>query len=149
MKVKMPLLKMSLIFLGCFIFTGVSLFFIMFNIFVLQSWTGLQPAIIAIFVVVWIILYFLSMKNSYYVVNKSDFEVHKLGKTIIISYSDILYVDEELSQKKKTICIFTTKKDKIYLPFDKNKELYKAILKYSKNRMDKESFNQSYPNIKL
>ncbi len=149
MKVKMPLLKMSLIFLGCFLFTGVSLFFIMFNIFVFQTWTALQPTIIAIFVIAWIILYFLSIKNSYYIVNKSDFEVHKLGKTVVISYSDILYVDEELSNKKKTICLYTTKKDKIYLPFDKNKELYKAILKYSKNRINKESFNQSYPNIKL
>lgn len=121
----------------------------MFNIFIFQTWTALQPTIIAIFVIAWIILYFLSIKNSYYIVNKSDFEVHKLGKTIVISYSDILYVDEELSNKKKTICLYTTKKDKIYLPFDKNKELYKAILKYSKNRINKESFNQSYPNIKL
>lgn len=149
MKIKMSTSRLTLLFLGCYLFLGVSLFFIMFGIFVLQSWNALQPIIIALYLISGIVFYLLAIKNCYFVANKGDFEVHKFSKVTVFSYKDILFLDEEQYFKKGRIALFTYRKDTFYFPKDKDQTLFNLIKKNGKNLLTKEEFSLRFPNVKL
>ena len=87
--------------------------------------------------------------NIYYEVNKKYVEVTKYGKKTVYNYADVVYIDEEKSEKKKVVHFYTNKGHARYITFDQKGLLYKTMLANCKNRLSKEDFEATYPNVKL
>ena len=128
---------------------GAGVFGMCYNIFLLQEWNWVQPFIIAVYVLSSIALFILMPRGIYYEVNKKYVIVVKYKKELVYNYSDVVYINEELSEKKKTICFYTNKGDVRYITFDREGLLYKTMLENCKNRISKEEFESTYPNIKF
>ena len=128
---------------------GGAVFGMCFNLFVLQEWTWVQPFIITLYVLSSIILFILTPRSIYYEVNRKYVTVVKYRKELVYNYADVVYIDEALSEKKKTVCFYTNKGDARYITFDREGLLYKTMLANCKNRISKEEFEANYPNIKL
>ena len=87
--------------------------------------------------------------TSYYEVNRKYVEVKRGTKTLVYYFSDVVYIDEEKSKKKKMVHFYTKQGHARYLIFDKEGILYKTMLSNCTNRLSKEEFEQRYPNVKL
>lgn len=131
------------------LFAGAAVFGMCFNLFLFTEWTWVQPLIIALYVISSVVLFILTPKRVYYEVNRKYVKVVKYNKELIYYYSDVVYIDEELSKKKKTVYFYTNKGDERYLTFDQKGLLYQTMLNNCKNRLSKEEFAQAYPHVKL
>ena len=131
------------------VFVGV-LFFLMFlNTFLTLPWDWRQWTIIGFWAVSGIALIVITPLNIYYEINKRYVVVSKYGKKTTYNYSDVVYIDEEKSEKKKVVHFYTNKGHVRYLPFDKEGKIYQVFLQRCHNLLDKEQLKQKYPNIKL
>lgn len=104
-------------------------------------------------IVVWIVLsvisYFLLTKQNYYVILKDGIIHHKWTKEVKYSFQDILYVDEEYTEKHETLLFYTSKGHPIYLVLDKDEKILKAVLAKSKNLISKQEYHNKFPNVTL
>ena len=145
-----PLLHKTIIMLIASVLVAGGLVFGMcFNLFLFQEWTWVQPLIIGLYVISSVVLFVLTPRSIYYEVNRKYVMVVKYKKELIYNYADVVYINEELSEKKKTVCFYTNKGDVRYLTFDRQGLLYKTMLANCKNRISKEEFASMYPNIKF
>ena len=87
--------------------------------------------------------------TSYYEIQRKYVIVHKGTKKLIYYYSDVVYIAEELSERKKMITFYTKQGHIRYLAFDRKGILYKTMLSNCKNRLDKEEFERNYPKVKF
>ena len=151
MKVRVPAWRLLLILLVVIIFGAGVVFGFTFNMFLkpIDKW-GWQPyAIIAIWFVISAFLIVAALLGSYYEVEKRYVIVHKGAQKLIYNYSDVVYIDEEQSVKKKMVCFYTRQGHARYLMFDSKGILYKVMLANCKDRLSKEEFESRYPKVKL
>ena len=145
-----PLLRKTILMLVISILVGAGLVFAMtFHLFLFRKWNWAQPTILAIFGVSSILLLVFTPRAIYYEVNKKYVIVSRYGKKMIYNYSDVVYIDERLSEKRKTIHFYTNKGHTRYLVFDRKGLLYKTMLQNCKNRISEEEFKRNYPNVKF
>lgn len=130
---------------------GAGLIFgLTFNLFLFTfPYDWRQYLIIGIWAILTIGLFLLTFLFSYYEVFKKYVMVHRGTKKLIYYYSDVVYIDEEKSERKKTITFYTRQGHTRYLMFDKHNVLYKTMLANCKNRLSKDEFERKYPQVKL
>ena len=119
------------------------------NTFLTLPWDWRQWTIIGFWAVSGIALIVITPLNIYYEINKRYVVVSKYGKKTTYNYSDVVYIDEEKSEKKKVVHFYTNKGHARYITFDQKGLLYKTMLANCKNRLSKEDFEANYPNVKL
>ena len=90
----------------------------------------------------------LSLTQTYYEIKGATFIHSKMGRVVEYSFSNIIYIDEEFSEKKKLFRFFTREGKEHLLLFDKNGELYQTALKKC-NTITLEEFERRFPNIKM
>ena len=141
--------RVILTFLAAFLLLSAVLFAILFNIFLDFPWDFRQPLIISIFILSSIFFLVLSLTKNYYELTKKYIKVKRLGRELIYYFSDVVYIDEEKSVKKKMVHFYTKQGHPRYLTFDKNGIIYKTMLEKCQNRMSKEEFYKKHPDVKL
>ena len=90
----------------------------------------------------------ISLTQTYYEIDGATFIHSKMGKVVEYSFNNIVYIDEEFSEKKKMMRFFTKEGKEHLLVFDKNGELYKTALEKCP-LISKEEFCRRFPNIKM
>ena len=149
MKVPVDRKRTILIFLIVDIIFAIALFLSCINLFIFQQWGVIQILIIVLFVVVSIAMLVLSLTRNFYVIESKYLVVVKAFKEMYCHYNEVVYIDKEQSEKKRTLTFFTSKGHKRYLPFDKNGEIYQAMIKKCHNLLSEEEFKNRYPDVKL
>lgn len=91
---------------------------------------------------------YMSIKQTYYVIEKKRIIHVKMGKAFQYYFSEIIYVDEKWSEKHKTVLFYQKDGHSRFLAFDKNGEIYQTILERSP-LLSREEFQQRFPNVKL
>jgi len=95
-----------------------------------------------------VIFAYISITQTYYQINGSIFIHFKMGKVIEYTFSNIIYIDEEFSEKKKMFRFFTKDGREHLLVFDKNEVIYRTSLEKCP-LISKEEFQRRFPNIKM
>lgn len=99
-------------------------------------------------VVMSVILCVLSIKNTYYILNNSRVIHVRLGKEVSYEWSHIVYIDQEWSEKHKTLDFFLESGKECYLAFDKEGKLYEYALRNCR-LLEQEEFVARYTKYKL
>ncbi len=73
----------------------------------------------------------VSIKQTYYVVNKYKIVHVKMGKVYEYYFKDIIYIDEKFSKKHKMLLFYKNNGHPYYLAFDKKGVIYEYALNYS------------------
>lgn len=128
---------------------GAIFFGIFFQNFITLPWDYLPYLLIAIWLAGGVIFYIYSISKNYYVLSKKYVTVHRYGKQLVYNFSEIIYIDEEKSQKKQTIIFVTNKGHERLLTFDRKNILFRVMLEKCTNRISKEELLQRFPNINL
>ena len=137
------------IFLIMDLIFAVALFLSCINLFIWTKWNFIQIMIIVLFVAISGLMLFLSLKRNFYVIENKYLVAVRGFKEMYYHYNDVVYIDKEQSERRRIICFYTNKGHTRYLPFDKNGEIYKAMLKRCHNLLEKEAFEAQYPNVKI
>ncbi len=149
MKLKIALSRILVTFLVATLVSAGLLFAICFNFFLTWPW-GWQPyVLLGLWIASAIFFLFITIKFNYYELQRKEVIVHRFTKTLVYNFSDIIYIDEERSLKKKTIYFYTRQGHTRYLTFDRKGLLYQAMIEKCKNRISKEEFERLYPNVKF
>ena len=149
MKLELRLLKLTITFIISMIVIGLVFFFIFFKNFTTLPWDYLPYVLIGIWLVGAIIFYIVTIKFNYYVLHKKFVTVKRYNKELVYNFSEIIYIDETQSEKKKTIIFVTNKGHTRYLIFDRKNVLYPVMLKKCTNRVSKEQLLQMFPKVEL
>ncbi len=152
MKLTTPKGKATLTFLVAVLVLGVALFFIFFSRFVAPEdghWDWSQWTIIGVWLGLAVIFYPFTIFSNYYLVSKSEVEVVRFRRKIHYRFDNIIYIDQELSQRKKIVCFFTRDGLKKYIAFDKQGKLYPIMLRECHNLISQDEFMIKYPNVKF
>ena len=128
---------------------AVLLFLSCINLFFFQKFGATQIVIIALFVFISIFMLVLSLVRNFYVVEPKYLVVVKGTRVMNYDYSDVVYIDEETSKRKKTVTFCTNKGHVRYLPFDKEGKIYDVMVSKCKNRLELDEFRRRYPNAKI
>lgn len=91
---------------------------------------------------------YISITRTFYVIDGAKFMHSKMGKVIDYTFNNIIYIDEEFSERKKIMRFFTRDGREHLLIFDKNQVLYQTALKKCP-LISKEDFIRRYPNVKM
>lgn len=138
-----------IIFLIADLIFAILLFASCINLFLFQKWGVVQILIIALFVIISVFMLVLSLTRNFYVVESKYLVVVKGTKAMYYYYTDVVYIDEVQTEKRRVLCFATNKGHARYLPFDKDGEIYKAFKNKCHNLLSQEEFRIRYPNIKL
>ena len=149
MKVPVDRKRTIITFLVADLIFAALLFLSCMHIFLFQKWGAIQIVLIALFVVVSVVMLVLSLTRNYYVIESKFLVVVKAHKQMFYTYSDVVYIDKEKSEKKKVLTFCTNKGHARYLPFDKEGKIYTTFLKKCHNLLDEEDFKLRYPTVKL
>lgn len=151
MKVRVAAWRLLLILLIVIVLGAGVIFGFTFQMFLkpVSTWSWHPWAVIAVWVGISVFLIVAALLGSYYEVEKSYVVVHKGTQKLVYNYSDVVYIDEEQSMKKKMVCFYTRQGHCRYLMFDKKGILYKVMIANCKNRLSKEEFKERYPQVKL
>ena len=151
MKVRVAAWRILLILLVVIILGAGIIFGFTFSMFLkpVTQWTWHPWAIIAVWTVISVFLIIAALVGTYYEVEKSYVIVHKGTKKIVYNYSDVVYIDEEQSRKRKMVCFYTRQGHCRYILFDKKGILFKVMLANCKKRLSEEEFKERYPQVKL
>ena len=128
---------------------AVLLFLSCINLFFFQKFGAVQIVIIALFVFISIFMLVLGLVRNFYVSEPKTLVVFKGTRVMYYDYSDVVYIDEEASQRKKTVIFCTNKGHVRYLPFDKDGKIYDIMVSKCKNRLELDAFRIKYPNVKI
>lgn len=149
MKLKIGLFKTTLTYIITMLIVGGIVFLMFFKEFIKWPWS-VTPWILTIgWLIGAIVFYIITIVSNYYVLHKKYVSVFKYRKELVYNFSEIIYIDEEQSEKKKVICFVTNKLHVRYLNFDKDNVLYPVMLQKCNNRLDKETFTSLHPDIKI
>ena len=149
MKVTVDIKRTLTIFIIVDLVFAALLFLSCINLFLFTKFGVLQVLIILLYVGVSIIMLVLSLKRNFYVIESKYIVAVRGFKNMYYHFNDVVYIDKAQSEKKRVLCFYTNKGHTRYLPFDKNGEIYKAMLKKCHNLLDDEQFKTKYPNVKL
>ena len=142
--------KLVLLYVGTFL-VFEAIFFLSFTLTSLVEDGKLDvPFFIytPLLVVMSVILFILSVKNTYYILNNSRVIHVRLGKEVSYEWSHIVYINQEWSEKHKTLDFFLENGKECYLSFDKDGLLYEYALRNS-NLLEQEEFAIRYTKNKL
>ena len=151
MKVRINPWRILPMLLGIMLLGAIIIFSFSFSLFLkpITQWEWPSYALIGLWVVMSAILIIVTFTTGYYEVFKKYVVVHRGTKKLIYYYSDVVYIDEKQSEKKKNIHFFTRQGHARYLLFDKKGILYETMLQNCKNRLTEEEFKEQYPNVRL
>ena len=149
MKVTVDIKRTLTIFFIVDLIFAVLLFLSCINLFLFTKFGVIQVLIILLYVGVSLIMLVLSLKRNFYVIESKYIVAVRGFKNMYYHFNDVVYIDKAQSEKKRVLCFYTNKGHTRYLPFDKNGEIYKAMLKKCHNLLDDEQFKTKYPNVKL
>ena len=149
MKLPVDRKRTIIIFVIADLIFAVLLFVSCINLFLFQKWGVVQIIIIALYVVISVFMLVLSLTRNFYVIESKSLVVVKGTKEMHYFYNDVVYIDNEQSEKRKVVCFFTNKGHARYLPFDKEGKIYKTFCNKCHNLLSKEEFDSQYPNNKL
>ena len=91
---------------------------------------------------------YISLTQTYYEIQGAVFIHSKMGKVVEYKFSNIIYIDQEFSEKKKMFRFFTRDGQEHLLVFDKNAVLYQTSLEKC-TLITKEEFQRRFPNKKM
>ena len=91
---------------------------------------------------------YISLTQTYYEIDGAVFIHSKMGKIVEYTFNNIIYIDEEFSEKKKMMRFFTKDGHEHLLIFDKNRVLYETALKKCP-LISLEEFQRRFPNKKM
>ena len=149
MKVPVDRRRTILIFIIMDLLFAVGLFLSCMTLFLFQKWGVIQILIIILYVLTSIGMLVLSLVRNFYVIENKYLVQVRAFKEAYYHYNDVVYIDKEQSEKKRTLVFYTNKGHVRYLAFDRNGEIYQAMLKKCNNLLSKEEFKKSYPNVKM
>ena len=149
MKVPVDRRRTVLIFIIVDIIFAIALFLSCINLFLFTKWGPIQFLIIGVYVGVSVLMLMLSLKRNFYVIENKYLVVVRSFKEMYYNYSDVVYIDEAQSEKRRVLCFYTNKGHTRYLPFDKDGLIYKEMRKRCKNLLSQEEFKRHYPDVKL
>lgn len=149
MKLKPNKLLLSKSFLVIFLVSSVVFFLATNSVLLKPKWDFVQPLIIAVFLAVSLMFYVFTLTGLDYTVEKKYLEVRRLRKHMFYYYSEIVYIEEEKSRKKKTITFVTNKGHVRYLPYDKEGILLDHLLANCHSLLSKEMLKVKYPSVRL
>ena len=95
-----------------------------------------------------ILFCFLSIAQTSYEVTSLKLVHTKMGKVTEYFWSDIIYIDEEFSSRKKMLLFYTKDGRDHFLAFDKKGIIYEKALEKS-HLLSKEEFQRKFPNKKI
>ena len=139
---------LKIFFIADFAF-AVVLFLSCINLFIFQRWNVTQFIVIAIFVLISVFMLIMSLTRNFYVIEKKYLVVVKGNKELHYNYDDVVYIDKEQTERKRTLSFCTKQGHVRYLPFDKDGKIYNAFLNKCHNLIEKEEFDRIYPNVKI
>ena len=90
----------------------------------------------------------MSITSTYYEIHGATFIHSKMGKVVEYTFNNIIYIDEEFSEKKKMMRFFTKDGKEHLLVFDKEGKLYETALEKCP-LISKEEFQRRFPKIKM
>ena len=90
----------------------------------------------------------LTIKATYYQVDKHRLIHSKMGQVKEYQWKDILYINEEWSRKHKMLLFYMADGKDRYLAFDKEGIIFEYALTYSR-LLSEEEFIARFPNAKL
>ena len=102
------------------------------------------PALLAASVIFGVISY----GQTYYEIEGATFIHSKMGKVVEFTFNNIIYIDQEFSEKKKMMRFFTKDGKEHLLIFDKNAEIYSIALKKCP-LISEEEFLRRFPKTKM
>lgn len=105
--------------------------------------------ILVIYIALSALLLFILLKKNYYQITNSSLVHTRFNKEYVYDYNNILYIDEEYTNKHKTLLFYTNKGDSRFLILDKDEIILKTLKKKCKNLMTKEEYHTKFPNVKL
>ena len=149
MKLPVDRKRTIIIFVIADLIFAALLFVSCINLFLFQKWGVVQIIIIAIYVFISVFMLVLSLTRNFYVIESKYLVVVKGTKEMQYFYNDVVYIDNEQSEKRKILCFFTNKGHARYLTFDKEGKIYKTFCNKCHNLLSKEEFMMRYPNNKL
>ena len=149
MKVTVDRRRTILIFIIMDLIFAVGLFLSCISLFLFQRWGVIQILIIILYVLTSVGMLLLSLLRNFYVIESKYLVQVRAFKEAYYHYNDVVYIDKEQAEKKRTLAFYTNKGHVKYLPFDRNGEIYKAMLKKCNNLLDKEEFKKRYPDVKI
>lgn len=149
MKVPVDRRRTILIFIIMDLLFAVGLFLSCMTLFLFQKWGVIQILIIILYVLTSIGMLVLSLVRNFYVIESKYLVQVRAFKEAYYHYNDVVYIDKEQSEKKRTLVFYTNKGHVRYLAFDRNGEIYQAMLKKCNNLLSKEEFKKRYPNVKM
>ena len=149
MKVTVDRRRTILIFIIMDLLFAVGLFLSCISLFLFQRWGVIQILIIILYVLTSVGMLLLSLLRNFYVIESKYLVQVRAFKEAYYHYNDVVYIDKEQAEKKRTLAFYTNKGHVKYLPFDRNGEIYKAMLKKCNNLLDKEEFKKRYPDVKI
>lgn len=110
----------------------------------------LTMSLVGIAIIVMMVVFsFMTLKNSYYLIDKKGIRYVRPGKDLYYPFDTFLYVDEQYSEKHKVMLVYNDQGKDVYIPFDEKGEIYKATLKYASKLVTKEEYRLMFPNAKL
>ena len=149
MKVPVDRRRTILIFIIADLLFAVAIFLSCMTLFLFQRWGVIQILIIILYVLTSIGMLVLSLVRNFYVIENKYLVQVRAFKEAYYHYNDVVYIDKEQSEKKRTLVFYTNKGHVRYLAFDRNGEIYQAMLKKCNNLLSKEEFKKRYPNVKM
>ena len=149
MKVPVDRRRTILIFIIADLLFAVAIFLSCMTLFLFQRWGVIQILIIILYVLTSIGMLVLSLVRNFYVIENKYLVQVRAFKESYYHYNDVVYIDEEQAEKKRTLAFYTNKGHVKYLPFDKNGEIYQTMLKKCNNLLSEEEFKKRYPNVKI
>ena len=149
MKVKVDIKRTIRLFIIMDLIFAALLFLSCINLFLFTKFGPIQIMVILVFIAVSVLMLVLSLKRNFYVIENKYIVVVRSFKNMYYNYSDVVYIDKEQSERRKILCFATNRGDARYLPFDKNGEIYKTMLKRCNNLLSEEEFKRRYPNVKI
>ena len=149
MKVPVDRRRTILIFIIMDLLFAVGLFLSCISLFLFQRWGVIQILIIILYVLTSVGMLLLSLLRNFYVIESKYLVQVRAFKEAYYHYNDVVYIDKEQAEKKRTLAFYTNKGHVKYLPFDRNGEIYKAMLRKCNNLLDKEEFKKRYPDVKI
>lgn len=105
--------------------------------------------ILAVWIGVNIIYLVVLLKYNFYELNNNCFIHHRFTKELVYNYNDIVYIDEEYTNKTKTLLFYTSKGEARYFILDKEEKLLQEVKKKCNNLMSKEDFRVRFSNKKM
>ena len=95
-----------------------------------------------------IIFGFISYSQTFYQIEGATFIHSKMGKVVEYTFNNIIYIDQEFSEKKKMMRFFTKEGKEHLLIFDKNAEIYRIALEKCP-LISEDEFLRRFPKTKM